>query len=103
MPALLIGWLLIGGFLGGFIQMMLAFIEFDEDELDYDMAFWFAVTFYQNNYEQLNRAGLIIGIMFISIIVLPGSVLIIVVTTIQKLINNLWCLYKRVFRKAKGR
>ena len=97
MAALLIGWLIVGGLFGSLIQMMLAYTEIDE--LDYDMAFWFAITFYENNCEQLNRAGLIIGVTFISIIVLPGSILIIVLSAIQKLVNKLWSLYKHVFRK----
>ena len=94
---LLIGWLLIGGFLGGFIQMISAFTEYDE--LDYDIAIWFAATFYENNCEQLNSAGLIIGVTVISIVVLPGSVLIIALSALQKIINKLWSLYKRAFRK----
>lgn len=97
MAALLIGWLIIGGFLGGFAQVVFAFTEFEE--LDYDIAFWFARIFYLNNCEQLNRAGLIIGITFISIVVLPGSILIIILSAIQKLINKLWDLYKHVFRR----
>jgi len=101
MVDLLVGWLLLGGIFGGLIQMLIASAE--DDEVGFNAAFWYAQTFYENNCEQLNRAGLIIGVTFISIIVLPGSVLIIALAVIQKLINILWNLYKCVFRKAEGR
>lgn len=99
MNILLIGWLLLGGFFGGFIQMIIASAE--DDEVGFNTAFWYAQTFYENNCEQLNCAGLIIGVTFISIIVLPGSILIIVLSAIQNLVNKLWSLYKRMFRKKE--
>lgn len=99
MNILLIGWLLLGGFFGGFIQMMIASTE--DDEVGLNTAFWYAQTFYENNCEQINRAGLIIGITFISILVLPGSILIIGISAFMKLMEKLWGLYKYIFKQKE--
>lgn len=99
MAALLIGWLLIGSFFGGFVQTMIASAE--DGEVGFNSAFWYAQTFYENNCEQLNRAGLIIGITFISILVLPGSILIIGISAFMKLMEKLWGLYKYIFKQKE--
>ena len=93
----LYAWMLLGGFVGGAIQLIYAWTEIDV--LSFNAAFWFARTFYENNCNQLNRAGLIIGIAFISILVLPGSILIIAVSSFIKLLNMLWSLFKYVFKR----
>jgi len=96
----LYGWLLVGGFVGSFIQPIYAWAQIDA--FSFAVAFWFARTFYENYCDQLNCAGLIIGTAFISIFVLPGSIFILVVTASIKLMNNLWNLFKYVFRRKDG-
>lgn len=94
---LLYGWILLGGLIGGIIQLL---INFPED-MSYSDAFWFAMQFYDHYEKDLNRAGLIIGIVFISLLVLPGSILIILITAFNKLLEKMWTLFKYIFRRRK--
>lgn len=96
----LYAWILFGGFIGGFIQMFLAHAS-NSDDLNFPDAFWFAMNFYECYEEDLNRAGLIIGVVFISLLVLPGSILIILITAFKKLLEKMWALFKYTFRRRK--
>lgn len=89
-------WILIGGFIGGFVQMMFALCN---DELSFKTAFWYATVFYENNEDQLNSAGLTIIIVAMSLLLLPGYVLIFFVTCLHRAFYKLWEAYKHVFRK----
>ena len=90
-------WILIGGFIGGFLQMMFALT--DDDELSFKTAFWYAMTFYENNEDKLNSAGLTIIIVAMSLLLLPGYALIFFITCLSKAFYKLWETYKYVFRK----
>ena len=91
-------WILIGGFIGGFLQMMFALG--DDDELSFKTAFWYATTFFENNEDRLNYAGLTIVIVAMSLLLLPGYVLIFFITCLYKVFCKLWETYKYVFRKG---
>lgn len=93
----LVFWLLVGGFIGGFLQIMLSFAE--ENELSFKTAFWFATMFYENNVDRLNSAGLIIIIVTMSLLLLPGSVLVLFIACLDQVLCKLWQVYKYVFRK----
>ena len=90
-------WLLLGGFIGGFIQTMLSFAE--ENELSLKTAFYFATVFYENNVDRLNYAGLTIIIVAMSLLLLPGSVLVLFIACLYQVLCKLWQVYKYVFRK----
>ena len=90
-------WILIGGFIGGFLQIMFALS--DVDELSFKTAFYFATVFYENNEDKLNSIGLTIIIVVMSLLLLPGYVLIFFITFIRKVFCKLWEAYKYVFRK----
>lgn len=104
MDNLLVGilafWILIGGFIGGFVQMMFALGN--DDELSFKTAFWYVMTFYENNEDRLNSAGLTIIIISMSLLLLPGYVLIFFIMCLYKAFCKLWELYKYVFRKGKS-
>ena len=88
-------WILIGGFIGGFLQMMFAF----GDDLSFKTAFYYATVFYENNKDKLNSAGLTIVIVVMSLLLLPGYVLIFFIACLDKVFCKLWEVYKHVFRK----
>lgn len=90
-------WLIIGALIGGLVQML--FSIFENNNVSFNAALWFANEFYKWNKPQLNRAGLIIGIVLISLFCLPGSALIIVIVAIIKLMSKLWELFLYMFRK----
>ena len=92
-------WILIGGFLGGFVQILLALS--DDNELSFKAAFWYAKEFYKNNEDRLNSAGLTIIIVAMSLVLLPGYVLIFFITCLYKAFCKLWEVYKHVFRKER--
>lgn len=92
-------WILIGGFIGGFLQMMFALC--DDDELSFKTAFWYAMTFCENNEDRLNSAGLTIIIITMSLLLLPGYVLIFFITCLKIAFYKLWEAYKCVFRKER--
>lgn len=93
-------WLIFGGFIGGFLQMVFALS--DGDELSFKTAFWCATVFYENNEDRLNAAGLTIIIVAISLLLLPGSVLIFFITCLRKVFYKLWEAYKYIFRKNRS-
>lgn len=90
-------WILIGGFIGGFVQMMFALC--DDDKLSFKTAFWYAMVFYENNEDRLNSAGLTIVIVEMSLLLLPGYVLIFFITCLYRAFCKLCEAYKYVFRK----
>lgn len=90
-------WVIFGGFVGGFLQIMIA--SCDDNELSFKTAFWYATTFYENNKDQLNSVGLTIVIVTMSLLLLPGYVLIFFITCLNKVFCKLWETYKYVFRK----
>ena len=90
-------WILLGGFVGGFLQIMIA--SCDGDELSFKTAFWYAAVFYENNEDKLNSAGLTIVIFVMSLLLLPGYVLIFFIACLCKVLHKLWKAYKYVFRK----
>ena len=90
-------WILIGGFIGGFVQILFALIN--DDELSFKAAFWYATVFYENNKDRLNSAGLTIAIVAMSLLLLPGYVLIFFITCLYRAFCKLWEAYKHVFRK----
>ena len=94
-------WILIGGFIGGFLQMM--FASCDDNELSFKTAFWYAMVFYENNEDRLNSAGLTIVIVAMSLLLLPGYVLIFFIVCLYKVFYKLWEAYKYVFRKDKSK
>ena len=93
-------WILIGGFIGGFVQMMFALG--DDDELSFKVAFWYAMVFYKNNEDRLNSFGLTIVIVVMSLLLLPGYILIFFITCLYKAFYKLWGAYKYVFRKNRS-
>lgn len=95
---ILVFWILVGGF-GGFLQMIFALC--DDDELSFKTAFWYVMVFYENNKDRLNSAGLTIIIVTISLLLLPGYVLIFFVTCLYKAFCKLWEAYKHIFRKKE--
>lgn len=96
---LLAFWLLMGAFAGGFVQIIFAYGNCEV--MSFRNVFYFAERFYTDNVEQLNRAGLILGIVLISIAVLPGSVLWILICIIKSIFQGLWFAFKWIFRKRK--
>ena len=96
---LIVAWTILGGLFGGLVQIMFAMQ--DTDELSFNTAFWFATHFYETYSDQINRAGIIVAIVFISVLILPGSLLIIVFATLSKLFSIFWEAFKFVFRKRR--
>ena len=90
-------WILIGGLIGGFVQML--FASSNGDELSFKTAFYYAMVFYENNEDKLNSAGLTIVIVVMSLLLLPGYVLIFFTMCLYKVFCKLWEAYKYVFRK----
>ena len=90
-------WIVIGVVAGGFFQILFALC--DDDELSFKTAFWYAIVFYENNKDRLNSAGLIIVIAAMSLLLLPGYVLIFFITCLYKVFRKLWETYKYIFRK----
>ena len=70
-----------------------------DDELSFKTAFWYATVFYENNEDRLNSAGLTIIIVAMSLLLLPGYVLIFFVTCLYRVFCKLWEAYKYIFRK----
>lgn len=93
-------WIVFGGFIGGFLQML--FASYDEDIPSFRTAFWYAMKVYENNEDNLNSAGLTIIIIVMSLILLPGYILIFFVTCLRKAFCKLWEAYKYVFRKNRS-
>lgn len=92
--------IVICGIIGGILMMCIALVC--NDELSFMDAFVFAEYFYEEYNQQLNRAGLIIGITVISLFLLPGSVLTIVIVAAYKAAQKLFALFKYVFRRKDG-
>lgn len=92
-------WIFIGGFIGGFLQILFALSN--DDELSFKTAFWYATVFYESNEDRLNSAGLTIIIVAMSLVLLPGYVLIFFVTCLYIAFCKLWEAYKHVFRKEQ--
>lgn len=90
-------WMIFGGFIGSFLQIM--FASCDGEELSFKTAFWFATVFYENNENRLNAAGLTIIIVVMSLLLLPGTVLIFFIVCLRKAFYKLWEIYKYIFRK----
>lgn len=90
-------WILIGGIVGGFLQMM--FASCDDNKLSFKTAFYYVTIFYRNNEDKLNSVGLTIIIIVISLLLLPGYVLIFFIACLDKVFYKLWEAYKYVFRK----
>lgn len=93
-------WILIGGFVGGFLQLLFALSE--DYELSFKSAFWYVMVFYGENEDRLNSAGLIIIIVAMSLLLLPGYVLIFFIACLSKALCKLWEAYKYVFRKDRS-
>ena len=93
-------WVLLGGLFGGIVQIIFAMQ--DTDEISYNTAFWFAAHFYETYSDQINRVGIIVAIVFISVLILPGSLLIIALVTLSKLFSAFWKAFKFVFRERRG-
>ena len=94
-------WILIGGLIGGFVQIM--FASCDGDELSFKTAFWYVMEFYKNNEDRLNSVGLTIIIVAMSIFLLPGYVLIFFIACLNKVLYKFWEVYKYAFRKNRRR
>ena len=92
-------WLVSGVIFGGFVQFMFSYI--DTDSLTPLAAFWVAIEFYDAYHDQINGLGLIIGIAFISIAVLPGSILILFISAIIWILLKMWDAFKFVFRRKE--
>lgn len=73
------------------------------DEPSFKTAFWYAMMFYENNEDKLNSAGLTIVIVAMSLLLLPGYVLIFFIVCLSKVLYKLWEAYKYVFRKPVKR
>lgn len=100
MMVLLELWIVICGIIGGSLQMLMTIVY--QDQLSFEAAYWLAKCFYKEYNQQLNRAGLIIGITAISLFLLPGSVLTIVIVASYKAAQKLFTLFKYVFRRKDG-
>ena len=98
---LLFGWILIGGLAGGMIQIIFASQEDVEAPLKFGTAFWFVRHFYATYKEELNRVGLIIGVVFITVFILPGSLIFIGILILLCLIVQAFKLFKYIFRKRE--
>ena len=92
-------WILLGGLFGGLVQIV--FDMQDTDEFSYNTAFWFVTHFYETYSDQINSAGIIVAIVFISVLILPGSLLIIALVTLSKLFSAFWKAFKFAFRKRR--
>ena len=73
-----------------------------DDELSFKTAFYYAKVFYENNEDKLNSAGLTIVIVVMSLLLLPGYVLIFFIVCLDKVFCKLWKAYKHVFRKNRS-
>lgn len=93
-------WVLLGGLFGGIVQIIFAMQ--DTDEISYNTAFWFVTHFYETYSDQINRVGIIVAIVFISVLVLPGTLLILILVTLGKLFSAFWEAFKFAFRKRRG-
>ena len=92
-------WILIGGLIGGFVQIM--FASCDGDELSFKTAFYYVMEFYKNNEDRLNSVGLTIIIVAMSLLLLPGYVLIIFIACLHRAFCKFWEAYKYVFIKKQ--
>ncbi len=92
-------WVLLGGLFGGIVQIIFAMQ--DTDEMSYNTAFWFATYFYKTYSDQINHAGIIVAIVFISVLIFPGTLLILILVTLGKLFSVLWKVFKFVFRNRR--
>ena len=101
MTDLLAAWVIIGGLFGGIVQVI--FSIQDTDEFSYNIAFGFVSHFYKTYSEEINRAGIIVAIVFISVLIFPGTLLILILVTLNKLFSALWEAFKFVFRKRRKR
>lgn len=97
---LLAAWILLGGIFGGFVQIIFAMEDYEE-EFPIKTAVFFATRFYENYACELNRFGLIIAIVFILIATLPGSILIAFSCAMIWLFSSAWELFRHLFRKKK--
>lgn len=75
------------------------FALYDDDELSFKTAFWYVMVFYENNEDRLNSAGLTIIIVVMSLLLLPGYVLIFFITCLHRAFCKLWEAYKYIFKK----
>lgn len=98
MFALLCIWFCIGSIIGGVVQLLYYSDCFDE-QLTYGAAFCFVKEFYETYSDELNCIGLIIASAFIFILLLPGSILIICLTTLKYILLAMWKTFKFIFRK----
>lgn len=80
--------------------MMFASASYD-DKLSFKTAFYYAMAFYKNNEGRLNSAGLTIIVVAMSLLLLPGYVLIFFIACLDKVFCKLWEAYKYVFRKKQ--
>lgn len=103
MTNLILAWVLLGGFLGGVIQIIFATYESMMDEISFSCAFYFATCFYNNYKDELNTAGLILAIACIVIVTLPGSVLILLLLSLKELLVAIWKVFKLIFRKKESK
>ena len=77
------------------------FASCDDYKLSFKTAFYYATVFYKNNEDKLNSAGLTIIIIVMSLLLLPGYVLIFFIACLVKVFYKLWEAYKHVFRKKQ--
>lgn len=99
MDKIVVIWALVGGIFGGLVQMMFASQDRTWNNIEFGDAFWFVRNFWFMHEDQLNRAGLIIGSIFITILVLPGSLLLIAMSVLFRVFEQLFRLFKYIFRK----
>ena len=78
------------------------FASSNDDELSFKTAFWYATVFYENNEDKLTPAGLTIIIVAMSLLLLPGYVLIFFTMGFYKTLCKIWEAYKYVFRKNRS-
>ena len=96
----LYAWILLGGLFGGIVQIIFAMdTSYTIDNPSIADAFYFATNFYETYKDKINCVGLAIVITFISVLVLPGSILIIVLFTLKLLGLKMWKIFMHVFRK----
>lgn len=72
-----------------------------DDELSFKTALWYAMEFYENNEDRLNSAGLTIVIVAMSLLLLPGYVLIFFMVCTRKAFCKLWEAYKYIFKRKE--
>ena len=92
----LYAWLLVGGFIGGIVQLIMA--DYRNEILVKD-AFYYVEHFYKTYSDKINCIGLIIAILFILAFTLPGSVLIVLIFAFCWILSALWELFKFIFKK----